>query len=410
MRLTHSWKKLCCLVMAAASIGGMALAASPQATYEEAARNMAAHPQGSYTLKLGLKMPFVGEGAVVNNIDVQERPFVIQSQAKVTGFAATTMKKVPEGKAYAVQNGKKIDVYYQEDGDEWEKKSYDLKDSKPLADYLRQDYNVLAGVKKVTAAGGNDYNVVFDASHIYNPADQAQWKKNGMTAEQIGNLFESFTQADNSTTRRYGGTGLGLAICKRLVNLMGGEIHVRSTPGHGSDFVFTAEFGTVAVPERRLLLPSHPLHGERILIVDDNKGVLAAIDMLLSGTFKKVITISNPNRIPAMLETENIDVVLLDMNFSSGINNGNEGIFWLGEIRKISNDLPVVLFTAYADIELAVKTVKEGATDFVVKPWDNAKLIATLLSAYRLRQSQTEVKQLRKNEESIRAVCIRIFS
>ena len=171
--------------MAAASIGGMALAASPQATYEEAARNMAAHPQGSYTLKLGLKMPFVGEGAVVNNIDVQERPFVIQSQAKVTGFAATTMKKVPEGKAYAVQNGKKIDVYYQEDGDEWEKKSYDLKDSKPLADYLRQDYNVLAGVKKVTAAGGNDYNVVFDASHIYNPADQAQWKKNGMTAEQI---------------------------------------------------------------------------------------------------------------------------------------------------------------------------------------------------------------------------------
>jgi hypothetical protein len=147
-----------------------------------------------------------------------------------------------------------------------------------------------------------------------------------------------------------------------------------------------------------------------ILIVDDNKGVLAAIDMLLSGTFKKVITISNPNRIPAMLETENIDVVLLDMNFSSGINNGNEGIFWLGEIRKISNDLPVVLFTAYADIELAVKTVKEGATDFVVKPWDNAKLIATLLSAYRLRQSQTEVKQLRENEESIRAVCIRIFS
>ena len=126
---------------------------------------------------------------------------------------------------------------------------------------------------------------------------------------------------------------------------MGGEIHVRSTPGHGSDFIFTAEFGTVAVPERRLLLPSHPLHGERILIVDDNKGVLAAIDMLLSGTFKKVITISNPNRIPAMLETENIDVVLLDMNFSSGINNGNEGIFWLGEIRKISNDLPVVLFT-----------------------------------------------------------------
>ena len=119
--------------MAAASISGMALAASPQATYEEAARNMAAHPQGSYTLKLGLKMPFIGEGAIVNNIDVQERPFVIQSQAKTTGFAATTLQKAPEGKAYAVQNGKKLDVYYNHEGDDksWEKKSYDLKDSKP---------------------------------------------------------------------------------------------------------------------------------------------------------------------------------------------------------------------------------------------------------------------------------------
>lgn len=187
MKLTHSWKKLCCLVVAAASISGMALAASPQATYEEAARNMAAHPQGSYTLKLGLKMPFIGEGAIVNNIDVQERPFVIQSQAKTTGFVATTLQKAPEGKAYAVQNGKKLDVYYNHEGDNksWEKKSYDLKDSKPLADYLTASHNVLAGVKTVTAAGGNDYNVVFDAAHIYSPADQALWKKNGMTDEQI---------------------------------------------------------------------------------------------------------------------------------------------------------------------------------------------------------------------------------
>ena len=116
----------------------------------------------------------------------------------------------------------------------------------------------------------------------------------GMTSEQIGNLFESFTQADNSTTRRYGGTGLGLAICKRLVNLMGGEIHVRSTPGHGSDFVFTAEFGTVAVPERRLLLPSHPLHGERILIVDDKPENLAVLsDLLVQAGFKVRPAIQN---------------------------------------------------------------------------------------------------------------------
>lgn len=135
-----------------------------------------------------------------------------------------------------------------------------------------------------------------------------------------------------------------------------------------------------------------------ILIVDDNKSVLAATEMLLTGIFKKVITISNPNRIPAFLESENIDVVLLDMNFSAGINTGNEGIYWLSEIKKIARELPVVLFTAYADIDLAVKAVKEGATDFIVKPWDNAKLIATLLSAYRLNESRSEVKQLREKE------------
>lgn len=139
-----------------------------------------------------------------------------------------------------------------------------------------------------------------------------------------------------------------------------------------------------------------------ILIVDDNKSVLTALEMLLLSVFKKVITTSNPNRIPSLLESENIDVVLLDMNFSSGINTGNEGIYWLSEIKKLSKELPVVLFTAYADIDLAVKAVKEGAADFIVKPWDNAKLIATLLSAYRLNESRSEVKQLREKEEILK--------
>lgn len=139
-----------------------------------------------------------------------------------------------------------------------------------------------------------------------------------------------------------------------------------------------------------------------ILIVDDNKSVLTAIEMLLTGLFKKVITTTNPNRIPAILQAEDVDVVLLDMNFSAGINTGNEGIYWLSEIKKISKELPVVLFTAYADIDLAVKAVKEGATDFVVKPWDNAKLIATLLSAYRLNESRSEAKQLRERGEVLK--------
>ena len=122
-----------------------------------------------------------------------------------------------------------------------------------------------------------------------------------------------------------------------------------------------------------------------ILVVDDNKGILTAVQMLLGTCFEKVITISTPNKIKATLHEENIDVVLLDMNFSAGINTGNEGLFWLSEIKKDDASIQVVLFTAYADIDLAVRGIKEGAADFVVKPWDNAKLLETLKTAYNIR-------------------------
>ena len=122
-----------------------------------------------------------------------------------------------------------------------------------------------------------------------------------------------------------------------------------------------------------------------ILVVDDNKGILTAVQMLLGTCFEKVITISTPNKIKATLHDENIDVVLLDMNFSAGINTGNEGLFWLSEIKKEDASIQVVLFTAYADIDLAVRGNKEGAADFVVKPWDNAKLLETLKTAYNIR-------------------------
>ncbi len=122
-----------------------------------------------------------------------------------------------------------------------------------------------------------------------------------------------------------------------------------------------------------------------ILVVDDNKGILTAVQMLLGTCFEKVITISTPNKIKATLHDENIDVVLLDMNFSAGINTGNEGLFWLSEIKKEDASIQVVLSTAYADIDLAVRGIKEGATDFVVKPWDNAKLLETLKTAYNIR-------------------------
>ena len=118
-----------------------------------------------------------------------------------------------------------------------------------------------------------------------------------------------------------------------------------------------------------------------ILIVDDNRNILTTVRMLLEPIFNGIITIANPNSIPAKLREEHPDVVLLDMNFSSGINSGNEGLYWLREIKSLSPKTEVVLFTAYADIQLAVTGIKEGAADFIVKPFENEKMIRTLVEA-----------------------------
>ena len=132
------------------------------------------------------------------------------------------------------------------------------------------------------------------------------------------------------------------------------------------------------------------------IIVDDNKGVLTAVQLLLKNHFSKAITLSSPVSLSSVLREENPEVVLLDMNFTSGINNGNEGLFWLHEIKRQYPNLPVVLFTAYADIDLAVRGIKEGATDFIVKPWDNQKLVETLLNA--ASQVKEGKKKNRKKE------------
>ena len=118
-----------------------------------------------------------------------------------------------------------------------------------------------------------------------------------------------------------------------------------------------------------------------ILIVDDNRNILTTVRMLLEPIFDGIITIANPNSIPAKLREEHPDVVLLDMNFSSGINSGNEGLYWLREIKSLCPKTEVVLFTAYADIQLAVTGIKEGAADFIVKPFENEKMIRTLMEA-----------------------------
>lgn len=134
-----------------------------------------------------------------------------------------------------------------------------------------------------------------------------------------------------------------------------------------------------------------------IIIVDDNKGVLTAVQLLLKNHFSKIITLSSPVSLSTVLREENPEVVLLDMNFTSGINNGNEGLFWLHEIKRQYRDLPVVLFTAYADIDLAVRGIKEGASDFVVKPWDNQKLLETLLNAASQAKDGKEKESQKKN-------------
>ncbi|MFI3320933.1 MAG: sigma-54 dependent transcriptional regulator [Rikenellaceae bacterium] len=118
-----------------------------------------------------------------------------------------------------------------------------------------------------------------------------------------------------------------------------------------------------------------------LLIVDDNKSILSAVKLLMSPHFEKIIVTATPNSIATTLRKEEVSLVLLDMNFTASINSGNEGLYWLEEIKKIDKSLPVVVFTAYADIELAVEAIKRGAADFVVKPWDNAKLIDTLTKA-----------------------------
>lgn len=125
-----------------------------------------------------------------------------------------------------------------------------------------------------------------------------------------------------------------------------------------------------------------PMETGTILIVDDNKSVLASLELLLESEFSRILTAFNPNQITALISTETIDVVILDMNFSAGINNGNEGLYWLKQIQELSPGLPVVMLTAYGDVELAVKALKNGAADFLLKPWDNKGLVLKIKEAF----------------------------
>jgi DNA-binding NtrC family response regulator len=147
----------------------------------------------------------------------------------------------------------------------------------------------------------------------------------------------------------------------------------------------------------------------KLLIVDDHKQVLKALTQLLEPEFETITGISNPNQIIGCLNRDGYDVILLDMNFSAGVNTGNEGLYWLNRILKSDPLVSVVMITAYSDVSLAVRAIKEGATDFVVKPWDNNKLISTLHAAYKLRLSNLENKKLRERQKQInKGICKQI--
>jgi DNA-binding NtrC family response regulator len=139
-----------------------------------------------------------------------------------------------------------------------------------------------------------------------------------------------------------------------------------------------------------------------ILIVDDSKSVLSALELLFNGHYQKVKTLSSPNQLLTELGRHRYDLLLLDMNFSAGINTGNEGLYWLQRVIDKFPDIGVVMITAYGDIELAVKAVRMGAFDFVTKPWENDKMLAVVESACRLTVSRhnASVKQGRDEQLS----------
>jgi DNA-binding NtrC family response regulator len=139
----------------------------------------------------------------------------------------------------------------------------------------------------------------------------------------------------------------------------------------------------------------------KILIADDNEGILKSLSFILRQEFEDITTIRNPAKFTTLLHSGSFDIILLDMNFSAGVNTGNEGLYWLKEIIKSDPDAVIILITAYGDIELAVKAMKEGATDFIQKPFDAVKLVSTVRAAYQLRLSKVQVSRLMHKQKHL---------
>lgn len=136
----------------------------------------------------------------------------------------------------------------------------------------------------------------------------------------------------------------------------------------------------------------------KIIVVDDSEAVLKTLRTLLSREFKTVLTVTVPTLLPALLREGDVDIVLLDMNFATGKQGGGEGLFWLDRIRETIHPPAVILITAFGDIQLAVSSLKKGATDFIVKPWDNDKLVETVVAAWESRSGGDSVSSRQDRE------------
>ena len=147
-----------------------------------------------------------------------------------------------------------------------------------------------------------------------------------------------------------------------------------------------------------------------ILIIDDHPKILKALEIMLEEDFDEIVTLKSPNNLISIVRSKTFDVILLDMNFAAGVHSGNEGIYWLREILKIDPDAIVIMITAYGDIDLAVKCIKEGALDFVLKPWDNEKLLATIRSGCILRNSKKTIEKLLVSQKHLKEQIVKSYS
>ncbi len=214
----------------------------------------------------------------------------------------------------------------------------------------------------------------------------------GIRKEEMAKLFESFSQGDTSTTRKYGGTGLGLAICRRLVELMGGSLKAKSKPGRGSIFYFTIPFGFVAKKKEKPLLPKAiDLEGLRVLIVEDNQSAGNMLkEVLTSFRFEAQIVTSGKRAVEFVSNDAGgpgFDLIMLDWKLPE-----DDGVLVLKRIRKQS-DIPVIMMTAFGRDQIMQRAKEAGANAFLVKPIKHSVLLDTILEVFGHENSSVSNRQ-----------------